>query len=61
MKKVSTSETKTRSRLSRLIRKGIVRPARAPLSSTLFTDQPPRPKGGALAVVALIEERRDGR
>ena len=48
-------------RLSRLIREGIVRPARAPFSKALFTDPLPRPKGGASAVAALIEERREGR
>jgi prevent-host-death family protein len=48
-------------RLSRLIREGIVRPGRAPLSRALFADQPPRPKGGASAVGTLIEERRQNR
>lgn len=47
--------------LSRLIREGSVRPARAPLARTLFTDPPPRPKGGASVVDILIEERREGR
>ena len=48
-------------RLSRLIREGIVRPGRIPLSRALFADHPPRAKGGASAVRALIEERRDNR
>ena len=48
-------------RLSRLIREGIVRPGRAPPSRALFADQPPRPKGGASAVAALIKERRENR
>lgn len=48
-------------RLSRLIRNGVVRPGRAPLPRSLFTDEPPRMKGGASAVAALIEERREGR
>ncbi len=48
-------------RLSRLIREGIVRPGRAPLPRSIFTDQLPRPKGGASVVTALIEERREGR
>ena len=48
-------------RLSRLIREGIVRPAREPLASSLFTSQPPRPNGDASAVAALIAERRDSR
>jgi prevent-host-death family protein len=48
-------------RLSRLVREGIVRPGRTPLPRTLFTTQPPRPKSGASAVAALIEERQEGR
>ena len=46
-------------RLSRLIREGIVRPGRASPPRALFTDRPPRAKGGASAVSALIEERRE--
>jgi prevent-host-death family protein len=48
-------------RLSRLIREGIVRPGRAPMSRALFADQPPRAKGSASAVGTLIEERRENR
>ena len=48
-------------RLSRLIREGIVRPARKPLASSLFTSQPPQPKGDASAVARLVAERRDSR
>ena len=48
-------------RLSRLIRDGIVRPARAALPRAIFTDQPPRPKAAASALAALLEERREGR
>jgi prevent-host-death family protein len=48
-------------RLSRLIRDGIVRPARGALPSAVLTDQPPRLKLGASAVSALLEERREGR
>ena len=48
-------------RLARLVREGIVRPARKPLPRTLFTTQPPRLKSGASVVAALIEERRRGR
>src|SRR5262245_65919536 len=51
----------TDGRLSRLIRDGVVRPARATLPDAVFTDQPPRPDGGASAVAALLAERRDGR
>jgi prevent-host-death family protein len=48
-------------RLSRLIRDGVVRPSRASLSRELFKEKPPRPKGGASAVKALIDERRESR
>lgn len=48
-------------RLSRLVREGVVRPGRAPPPRKLFTDRPPRPKGRASAVGAVIEERRTGR
>jgi antitoxin (DNA-binding transcriptional repressor) of toxin-antitoxin stability system len=47
--------------LARLIREGDVRLGNVPLSRSLFTDQPPRLKGGMSAVAALIEERREGR
>ena len=48
-------------RVSRLIRGGIVRPARAAPPRALFTDQPPRPNAGASAVESLLKERREGR
>ena len=48
-------------RLSRLIREGVVRPARAALPRGLFSEQLPRLKGDASVVEALIEERREGR
>jgi hypothetical protein len=48
-------------RLSRLIRDGIVRPARATPPGALFTDHPPRPYDGASAVAALLGERQKGR
>lgn len=48
-------------RLARLVRDGTVRPGRAPLPKSLFTDRPPRPKKGASAVKTLIAERREGR
>jgi prevent-host-death family protein len=48
-------------RLARLIRDGIVRPARSAVSKALFTREPPRPKAGASAVRVLIEDRREGR
>jgi prevent-host-death family protein len=48
-------------RLARLIRDGIVRPARARISREFFTRPLPRTKNGASVVAALIEERREGR
>ena len=48
-------------RLARLVREGIVRPARIALPRALFATRPPRPKGGASLVQALMKERREGR
>ncbi|MFZ3218124.1 MAG: type II toxin-antitoxin system prevent-host-death family antitoxin [Xanthobacteraceae bacterium] len=48
-------------RLSRLIREGIVRPARTPVSRPVLAAQPPRPKRDTSAVAALIAERRESR
>ncbi len=48
-------------RLSRLVRDGLVRPARAAPSCSLFSSQPPHAEAGASALDALIEDRRDGR
>ena len=47
-------------RLARLVREGLVRPARGKLSRKLFTDQLPSVEDDASAVAALIEERREG-
>jgi prevent-host-death family protein len=48
-------------RLSRLVRDGVVTPGRTALPRSLLTGAPPRMKGSASAVAALIEERREGR
>jgi antitoxin (DNA-binding transcriptional repressor) of toxin-antitoxin stability system len=48
-------------RLAQLIREGVVRPPRKPVDLSLFTEKPPRPKRGASALAALLEERRNGR
>jgi prevent-host-death family protein len=48
-------------RLARLVREGVVRPARGTASKQLFTTRPPRGKKGASGVRALIDERREGR
>jgi prevent-host-death family protein len=48
-------------RLARLVRDGVVRPARAAVPTPPAPEQAPRSKKGASAVRALIEERRTGR
>ena len=48
-------------RLARLVRDGVVRPARGIVPKGVFTTQPPRVKGNASGVRALIEERGEGR
>jgi prevent-host-death family protein len=58
---VTSGKDKQQGRLSRLVRNGVVRPGRVPLPKSLLTDDPPRMKGGASAVAALIAERRQGR
>jgi antitoxin (DNA-binding transcriptional repressor) of toxin-antitoxin stability system len=48
-------------RLMRLVREGIVRPARSALPKDFFSIRPPAPKAGVSAVAALLDERREGR
>ena len=48
-------------RLARLVREGVVRPARSTVPKSVFTTKPPRLKGNASGVQALVEERREGR
>jgi prevent-host-death family protein len=48
-------------RLDRLVRDGIVRPARAAVPKALFATKPPRHKNAASAVRALVDDRRTGR
>jgi len=48
-------------RLARLVRDGVVRPARASVPKAVFTTEPPRPEGNASGVRALLEERRESR
>ena len=49
------------SRLARLVREGIVRPARGGAPKDLSATKPARLKKGASGVRALLDERRDGR
>ncbi len=48
-------------RLARLLREGIVRPARGALPKALLSSKPPRAAQGASAVGSLLDERRSGR
>src|SRR5690349_17829369 len=48
-------------RLARLVREGIVRPARGAPPKELFTTEPPRSGRRTSGVRALLEERRQGR
>lgn len=49
------------SRLARLVRDGVVRPAHRVVPKAVFTTKPPRSKRGVSGVRALLEERREGR
>lgn len=49
------------SRLARLVRDGIVRPAHRVMPKALFATTPPRSKQRVSGVRALLEERRQGR
>jgi prevent-host-death family protein len=49
------------SRLARLVREGIVRPARARVPKAVIATKPPRAKAGVSAVQVLLKDRRDGR
>jgi prevent-host-death family protein len=48
-------------RLARLVREGVVRPARGAPRKGLFSGRPPRAKKGASGVRTLLAERREGR
>lgn len=48
-------------RLGRLVREGVVRPARAAVPKALLATPPPRPKDGASGVKVLLDDRRTGR
>jgi prevent-host-death family protein len=58
---VSTFRSDDEGRLARLVREGVVRPARAGVHKGVFATKPPRPKGNASGVRALIDERREDR
>lgn len=48
-------------RIERLVREGVVRPARASMPNGLLTSEPPAAAKGALIVEALLQERLAGR
>lgn len=48
-------------RLARLVRDGVVRPAKAGVPDAVTAAKPPRPKKGASGVRTLLEDRRTGR
>ena len=48
-------------RLARLVRGGVVRPARGVIAKHLFATPPPQVRKGVSAVRRLLEERREGR
>ncbi len=58
---VSGVDTDADSRLLRLVREGIVRPARRGHANDVLESTPPRPKKGASALRTLLEQRRTGR
>lgn len=58
---VSGLRAQDEDRLARLVREGVVRPARGAAAKPLFADRPPRPKRGATGTRALLDERRQGR
>jgi prevent-host-death family protein len=58
---VSALSTDEDGRLARLVREGIVRPARGAAQNALFTTKPPRVKGNASGLQVLLDERRGSR
>jgi len=49
------------SRLARLVREGVVRPARAAVPKSFFGTKPPRLRWSTSGLRALLEERRESR
>jgi prevent-host-death family protein len=58
---VSTLRADDDSRLGRLVRDGIVRPARGALPKALLATKPPSPTVAASGVRALLAHRHEGR
>ena len=57
----SRGDVRDDERIATLIRGGIVRPARAPLSKTLTEHRPPAATGQGSVVRAVLDEREQGR
>jgi hypothetical protein len=51
----------TEGRLARLVREGVVRPARGAVPEAVFATRPPRVKRNASGVGTLLDERRQSR
>jgi prevent-host-death family protein len=58
---VHGSEAVDDDRLARLVREGVVRPARGGPAKAVIAAKPPSVRRGASGVRALLDERRDGR
>lgn len=58
---VSATDAGDDDRLARLVREGVVRPARGVVAKALLGSEPPRARKSASAVRALLDERRAGR
>jgi prevent-host-death family protein len=58
---MSGAEPLADERLSRLVRDGVVRPARGTVGKSIFASKPARARRGTSAVRALLDERREGR
>lgn len=48
-------------RLARLVREGVVRPARGRIAPDILGEPPPKAKAGSSALQVLLNERREGR
>jgi prevent-host-death family protein len=57
----SRGESWGEDRILRLVRDGVVRPARKPFPKALLSTRPPAAKRGASGVRLLLEERQHGR
>lgn len=58
---ILSAEVETEGRIARLERAGLVRRPRRRRPKKLFEQPPPRPKGGASVLQALLDERKTGR